>query len=181
MSIDEYQAITKEFLRKIIASGYRLKQVDPCQPLRKAHGLDLGKMGPASLFYLPCVSQVQEASFFLDFKKERKFLCVQEWLAFGSIVNETEAVDDPDLQDAEADIDITPHIKRWREHGTLQGCGDSEMYVLATSLHRLGLRGSQLESILKQEAAFAHIPKDRLRQVKRIMKSLRSSALHNPT
>ena len=138
-------------------------------------------MGPASLFYLPCVSKVEEASFFLDFKKDRKTLCVQEWIAFGSIVNETEAVDDLELQVAEADIDITPQIERWREQGTLQGCGDSEMYLLATSLHRQGLRGSQLESILIQEAAFARIPKDRIRQVKRIMKSLRTSALPNST
>ena len=181
MSIDQYQAITKEFLRKMIDSGYRHEEVDPSRPLRKAHGLDLGKMGPSCLFYLPCLSQVQENSFFLDFKKERKFLCVQEWIAFGSIVNETEAVDDPDLQVAEADIDMTPHIERWREQGTLQGCGDSEMYVLATSLHRLGLRGSQMESILIREASFARSPTDRLRQIKRIMKSLRTSALPNST
>ena len=181
MSIDEYQAITKEFLRKMIDSGYRHKKVDPSQPLRKAHGLDLGKMGPSCLFYLPCLSQVHEASFFLDFKKDRKTLCVQEWIAFGSIVNETEAVDDPDLQEAKANIDISPHIERWREQGTLQGCGDSEMYVLANDLHRIGIRGTRLESILVCEAALAHSPKDRLRQVKRIMKSLRSSALPNPT
>ena len=173
MSIDEYQAITKEFLRKMIDSGYRQQKVDPSQPLRKAHGLDLGKMGPASLFYLPCVSKVVEASFFLDFKKDRKTLCVQEWIAFGSIVKETETTDDPDLQEAEADIDISPHIQRWREQGTLQGCGDSEMYVLATSLHQLGLRGSHLNSILVNAAMLAHSPKDRIRQFKRIMKSFR--------
>lgn len=173
MSIDEYEAITKEFLRKIIDSGYRLKEVDPRQPLKKAHGIDLGKMAPSSLFYLPCVSQVQEDSFFLDFKKDREILGVQEWIAFGSIEKQNEQLYELDLNEPESEIDITPHIKRWREQGTLQGCGDSEMYVLATSLHQLGLRGSLLESILIHEGEFAHSPKDRLRQVKRIIKSLR--------
>ena len=173
MTPEQYTTITSEILLKIIGYGYHLKKVDPAKPEKLAHGLDLSKLVPASLFKLPCRTPDKTGSFFTDIREDRELLNVKEWLAFGHIQKEAEAEIEEVNSQPVSDADIQLYLKRWRETGTQKGNGDSEMYALTMDLYRLGLRGSRLEEILLTAASSAHSPKDRVRQVKRIMKSSR--------
>jgi hypothetical protein len=134
----------------------------------QTHGLDLTKLSPSNLFYLPCIGEDENASFFYDYKKGRSLLDVKEWIAYRATkhvkisVHEPSTVSEDEIQ---TDIDV------WRKDGIQPGKGDSGMYVLSINLKKKGLRGYELSNVLKREAEFAHSPKDRLKQVDRIMRS----------
>jgi len=170
ITVDEYSLITKEILHHVVAQGYALKLLNPKKPHQKAHGIDLGKLGPTNLFYLPCQANDRTASFFIDHKKGRKPLCIDEWIAYGNVNLQPDET--PPKEPSEIKPEFQEEIDRWRREGVLPGAGDSEMYLLATRLSEKGLVGGELLAVLNQQAAFAHSPEDRRKQAQRLVKSI---------
>jgi hypothetical protein len=61
----------------------------------------------------------------------------------------------------------------WREVGTLPGNGNDGFLRFGSGLAKAGLAGREIERILKEEGRYAHTPKDRLRNIPHVIRSLR--------
>ena len=173
MDLAEYKSITKQILQVIIDAGYFLPKCVPGEPSVKAHGMDLGKMGPVSLFYLPCKNIHSNVNFFKQFKKDRDALKPEDWIQNSILLEEEapEAVYDPvgmsELTGEQQDA-LHCAVTKWRNIGTLPGNGDVGLLQLANELWRIGLHAEELEAVLVAESRFAHSPRDRKSQAKRL-------------
>jgi hypothetical protein len=151
MSADVYREITHHMLAKIIEAGYPLAKPIPGDP-RKAHGVDTGKMGAASLFYEPCQPKDPGGRYFEIFKdKERLPLDPDEWI---------DKLDVPEFEPV-AEFSISPTgtvderrvenaIQRWHTEGCSPGCGNAEFFKLANRLANAGLAEFELGQILAE-------------------------------
>jgi hypothetical protein len=174
MTADVYREITHHMLAKIIEAGFPLAKPIPGDP-RKAHGLDTGKMGAASLFYEPCQPKDPAGRYFEIFKdKERLPLDPDEWIDKLD-VPEFEPVAEPSISPT-GTVDerrVENAIQQWHTEGCLPGCGNAEFFKLANRLANAGLAEFELGQILVEQAHFAHTSKDRIKDIPRILKQLR--------
>ena len=67
---------------------------------------------------------------------------------------------------------VADAVQEWREVGCLAGHGDSGFFRLGAALASAGLSAFDITSQLKEEAAFANSPRDRLAQVSGVVRSL---------
>ena len=77
--IESYNKFLDTTLSHII-TGFNPIKINSNNPKMKASGFDTGKLGPSSLFYLPCKGLDAKAAFFRDFKEGRKLLPQLWWL-----------------------------------------------------------------------------------------------------
>ena len=76
MTGQQYKVITGELVKTIIAAGFYEKKAQG-----QHHGLDMGKLNAASLFYLPCQPKDPSGASFKVFKGNgREPIIVREWI-----------------------------------------------------------------------------------------------------
>ena len=173
MTPEEYRVLTAMIVSGVQEAGYWLNAIDPNDPSKKAHGIDKGKLGPASLFYLPCQAGDGESSFFRDYKKRRGILDPVEWLEAARrypIQSNSLALIEPVNDSVDIVIDDNdPAIQHWRTVGVLPGHGDAGMFGLYRELKAKGANREQLAMVLRRESGLANSPVDRIRQVERLI------------
>jgi hypothetical protein len=171
MSATEYEIITRQILNRVREHGYILSKPDLTIRTIKAHGIDLGKLHAASLFYLPCLPANPSGRLFKDFKKDRELLNPLEWLLYAQPVEEKKT--EFENHDDEISLElIQPYLNEWASEGTKPGNGDTGIWKLARGLKEKKVGRQQATQILIEAARLAHTPKDRLRQVDNILKNV---------
>lgn len=174
MPLEVYRAITGHMLQCITDAGYGLPKRTKGDK-RKAHGLDTGKLGPASLFYLPCQPADPSGKYFRIFKsKDRKALDVSEWIEKVEIredAYEWEVVHDA-LTDASKVLRIEKAVAKWRNQSSTPGVGHHEFFVLAGALAGAGCDEGETASILEEEAMYANHPDQRRNEIRGNIASL---------
>ena len=180
MTADAYQEITHRLLARIIDAEYPLSK-----PImgdsRKAHGLDTGKMHAAALFYLPSQPRDQSGRCFKIFNEDgRAALDPVAWIDEREIVEFEPVATVVSSAAGKADeMRVENAIQQWRAEGCSPGRGNAEFFKLATRLANAGLAELDVNQILVEQAYFAHTPKDRIRDVPRILKQLRNEGKFN--
>jgi len=185
MSVQQYRIITMKLGKVITASGfYNAKSTEKA----KLHGLDMSKLHAASLFYLPCQPKDPSGAYFKVFKRRpRTPLVVQEWTE--KYVGEKEAntfIETPvretqfgsqeahaSMPDVRSGIDqeaVERACMEWQQ--CPPGKGNDGFFKLALKLPEAGCHQSEVETILEQQAHYAHSPDQRLTQIPSIMASL---------
>jgi hypothetical protein len=108
MPIAAHRAIADQIMRTINRDGYwSKKQLETNQRIksRKHHGFDMSKLTPSSLFYLPCQSEHQDGSFFIDHNgKGRTALDPYVWAVFAANHHRPT----PDLAEVAANTAVQP-------------------------------------------------------------------------
>ncbi len=195
MSAKQYQVITKELVETITAAGfYREKS----KGRSKLHGLDMGKLHAASLFYFPCQPKDPSGAYFKVFKgKGREPLNVQEWIekyiaaeeANMFVEQEANTFIETPLGDTQFGSQETYALVPLAGSGVDQdaveracsdwqqcppGEGNHEFFRLGLKLAGAGCDHSEIMSILKEQARYARSPDERLNQVPSILKSLQT-------
>ena len=145
----------------------------------KKHGIDLGKLNPVSLFYLPCRPRDPSGAYFKTFaNKSRKRLNVEEWVQ--------------KLEDDVAEVDrgfvFQPHqrnqlridqaIQHWQSTKLRSGVGHAEFWRLAFRLKVFGCDEDEIHSILTEQAELARTPKERQAEIPAIIKDLRRKLVY---
>jgi hypothetical protein len=178
MRVQQYEAITGELVKAIIAAGFYKEKA---QGLR--HGLDTGKLNAASLFYFPCQPKDPSGTYFKVFNgKGRKPLVVPEWIEKYIAEEEEQAVSknedastfiETPLQETEplspethsfvpqAGSRVDPKaVERacWEWQQCPPGKGNHEFFKLALRLAQAGCDQSESTSILHDQAQYAHSP-----------------------
>jgi hypothetical protein len=174
MSVDEHKRCWDSVLFHVEAAGYPLTKPDPMRPSLKAHGFDRSKRAPNSIFYLPCQAEERGGSFFIDYNGEgRGILDPEPWLTSQSSPQAAPGIVDKIVSSGTSIVvDEDWAIDRWRQRGSVPGSGDGELFLLGVNLKNAGRPLDEVEAILREEARYAHTPKDRLAQIPRIMEAL---------
>jgi hypothetical protein len=181
MSIDAYRKITARIVEKLGKAGYK-RDGD------KRHGIDIGKMTPAALFYLPAQAADPIASFFQDFAGPgRDALDVYHWVDRAITAEEAGMLSEPSskpvartggqsnrmaaLREAlcaeRSKRRSGPGIEKWRAEAMIKGRGHDAFFALATSLARAGYDATDMHTILAEEAMHARSPNERMREISR--------------
>jgi hypothetical protein len=175
MTPDVYRTITSEMMRVVMGRGYRLDKQDASKPDQLAHGIDRKALPPTSLFYMPCKAADPKGSFFKDYHGDgREPLCPSQWVTHAILPDQrkfevtaaavTRPVDENRIEAA---------LARWRSEGITPEQGNREFWCLAVQLKAAGMPYDQIERTLQEEASVANTPKDRLKDIRGIMKRLR--------
>lgn len=167
----EYNQIAKAIVRIIEAKGFVSLKHAKGSKYERTHGID-HKVNASDMFYMPCQAKGGAAdSFFQHYKKGRKAIDPDEWLANHPIEIE-EFIEAGEIGAAIGDVDNIPAVKtaidEFMSEGTGPGQGDAAMYVLAMKLRSAGLSWADARPILHQCALGANSPSDRLRQARRL-------------
>jgi hypothetical protein len=180
----EYRMVHNEIVYVLEKNGYRSDKLsdDTCRMdlQGKYHGIDR-LPHPCAVFALPCQAQERSASFFKEYKGDlREPLDVDDW------IQHRIAPDDmsepfkyvPDNEDQldislEQQAGIDTCMAEWYRIGIFPGEGDSAIFTLYHSLCALKLHPQTISERLYEAAQSAHSPKDRRKQVDRLMIGLR--------
>lgn len=174
LDYETYQGITHHILSDLIEAGYVSKKQIPGTET-KAHGLDTGKLNPISLFYLPCQPKDQSGKFFKTFKNKcRMPLDVNEWIEKLEAPETQPNLEALSFRSGSLDqAKIEKAIQQWQTEGVLPGEGNLEFFKLANRLANAGMNEFELAQTLRDQAAFANTPKDRIGDIPRILEQLR--------
>ncbi|UJX46515.1 hypothetical protein D7006_18595 [Xanthobacter sp. YC-JY1] len=138
------------------------------------HGFDPSKKSIASIYHLPCQADKGDSFFEALVGDDRQFMNPDYWLQMVPALLPspplapllTEGVDwPPDVAEAVKDA-----VATFDETGTRAGQGDAAIWDLAIDLRNLGLLAEAAKPILDDAARRTTSPKDRLKQVERIIR-----------
>jgi hypothetical protein len=186
MSDIEYRMIHREIVYVLERNGYRSERLS--DDIRreglqgKYHGID-PIPHPCAVFALPCQAQKRSDSFFKEYKGAcRTPLDVDSW------IQNRIAPDDDELlgsdfynSDEEDNLAITPEQKagidasmsEWYRIGVMPGEGHDAIFALYHSLRALKLHHQTISECLSEAARSACSPKERQKQVGRLITGLR--------
>jgi hypothetical protein len=212
MSMDVHRLITDQIVLRLNRAGFfdlkqiekRAKRGDDVSSLKR-HGLDLGKLVPTSLFYLPAQAGAgAEASFFTDHADGRAPLnpyhCVDSTIVH-QVPEMAPPIDAPEVVEGalDGDTERTPMralaaqvratmrpkrdhaaeaIDRWRQMAPQKGVGNHEFFVLACGLVKAGLSDNEVKMTMTAEAQYSHSRSERLREIKNAVRSARKLVGH---
>ncbi|MCJ2063375.1 hypothetical protein MKK63_11710 [Methylobacterium sp. J-088] len=196
MLIQEYMAIIQVIIQTVEDAGYQRKTKGPAKPngsgsasennrfsvggnLRN-HGIDMSKIGPYSLFHLPCRSPSGQSFFNHHSGPGRAPLDVNKWLlslppieepdpptvSYNSCVDEVRALSDHQRRELEE------AMGEWFLVGTLPGEGNDAMWILYQRLRDLHLPIELMWDQLRLAASSANTPSDRHKQVNHLMNDM---------
>lgn len=200
MTVEVHKEIIEQIKRQLAEEGYCCESEIQKKKQRGsnrqwlAHGFDKSKFNAASVFYMPCHGAHPKGSFFIDYNgKDRLPLDVEQWAEEAVRMMKVEPA--PILQppsiavndngnDALANIRhaliserrpratrIESAIAAWRS--TPKGNGHAGFFNLAVALRSAGLEEPEIRAMLNQEAAYAHSPAKRKKEIAQNLKSLR--------
>ncbi|TXN44848.1 hypothetical protein [Methylobacterium sp. WL7] len=197
MLIPEYNVITHAIIQAIESAGYRGKQKGAAKPNGsdsesesdrftlggnlKRHGIDMGKIGPYSIFHLPCRSPSGHSFFNHYSGPGRAPLDVNQWLSSLPPIEEPEAPSTPtNYSYVDEAHTLTDHQKNgveyamaeWFGTGTLPGKGNDAMWDLYERLRDLRLPIDLMWEQMSFAARSSNTPRDRLKQVDYLMNDL---------
>jgi len=206
MPIAAHRAIGEQIMRTLNRDGYwSKKQLDADARIksRKHHGFDMGKLTPASLFYLPCQAANPADSFFIDHNSaSRQPLDPYVWAGYAANHHHrplSEPVVEPAAQPMpEIPPTKCPKLRRFREmmaaeeaaknqndreqrqataidrwHQTPSKKGNESFFQLGVDLLGSGMSMADIHPSLRDQAHHARHPDQRRKQVKYIMRTLR--------
>ncbi|KQZ94306.1 hypothetical protein ASD64_05475 [Mesorhizobium sp. Root157] len=157
---------TLETIMRKFWSRFELVSID--------HGFDPSKKNAASLFYLPCQAADPSGNIFLEFKGgKRKPLEPRDWIQKYQ-QKPAEAELPIPANDWVMDVAIESITEDWRKVAKIPNAGNDNFFEFALKLRSAGVDDATLKLILNQEAAYAHHPEERRRQISSIFQSLRT-------
>ncbi|PXW53727.1 hypothetical protein [Methylobacterium sp. B4] len=185
MKDTEYRMIHKEIVYVLETKGYRSGKLadDICRESLQGnyHGID-SLPHPCAVFALPCQAQERQASFFKEYKGDRRApLDVDSWIQHRIAPDDVGMVDslsyvplDEDAltisPDQQAGIDTS--MSEWYRIGSLPGEGHDAIFTLYHALCALKLHPQTISERLYEAAQSAYSPVHRNKQVDRLMKNL---------
>lgn len=180
ISPSEYKDISASILDTVRSNGYVDTIANDCSE-QKAHGIDMGKLGPASLFYLPCQPKDSNGQFFKIYKDDGRVpLNVEEWV-YQSVatVDADSSVDLPSfvpdyesMSESRREVRVRSAIEKWHIQCCKEGNGNEAFFDLVCGLEYAGCELCEIEQILYEQAKYAIHPNQRLLDIPRIMKRL---------
>jgi hypothetical protein len=144
-------------------------------------GLDTGKLGPASIFYLPCQPQDKTGKYFKVFKdKNRKPLDVYEWIDKITVKDvpsydweNQDWVKYPSTASGQKNQrKINTALEKWRVSYLSPGTGHDEFFQLAKALATSGCDPYEVRYTLTVEANNGRSPSERLGEIEHLINSL---------
>lgn len=147
---EAYKDITKSIVAEVERSGF--KDEKKCKEGELAHGIDMSKLGPQSLFYLPCKAKTKKRgdSFFIE--QDGNVLDVVAWLESPL---HFDSEDLPEITPAKNPKEIKPDDKiverfmsEYQSTPAGQGLRNRAYFVLACKLKKYGCDYDQVESML---------------------------------
>jgi hypothetical protein len=148
----------------------------------RKHGVDIGKLHEAAMFYLP--SQRPDC-FLRHFTEGRKPLNPREWV---SMIADDLLVSPPPAAPTELyfagegpvrdDIPVSRRkdelvqwaIDYWRGRGCVKGKGRTQLWLLAKRLAAAGCDEQEMRTILDKQAGFATNPEERRGEIERLLR-----------
>ena len=131
----------------------------------KKHGVDIGKLHEAAMFYLP---SKRPGCFTTHFHEERRPLDPREWidlipddLLTSPPPPATTEVHHYEATPAHKDMRVQWAIDYWRSRGCLKGKGRTQLWLLAKRLAEAGCDDDEMRRILWEQAGFATNPEER--------------------
>jgi hypothetical protein len=174
MTADEYEFITSQIVQVVHDNGFVLKKHDLTKPL-KAHGIGMGKLHAASLFYVPCQPKDPKGRIWKDHKGGgRAPLNPDEWLENAIAVEgdwpDTRPRRVTELAEGWDQNRANAAMARWYQIRTHAGNGDNELFRVDLELKAANAPYYERERMLTEAAKSATTPGDRTRQVKRLLR-----------
>ena len=179
VGVKTHDMIIQNLMQKLAEHRFYGKKYCDRNPEKQFHGFDEGKFAPCSLFYLPCQAANANNSFFMDYKKDREILSVQDWiyddirpLEIDEPTDEQSAIIPPptNLTKTRQQSMIDTAVASWRN--SQNGEGNDALFTLGVKLRSAGLGWTEIAQTLRAEARFGNSPRDRLQQVNGIMNTL---------
>jgi hypothetical protein len=139
----------------------------------KKHGVDIGKLHEAAMFYLP---SKRPDCFLAHFHEGRKPLDPREWVDL--IPEDLLASPPPPVPQEVYHYEFTPAhkdkrvqwaIDYWRCRGCAKGKGRTQFWLLAKRLAEAGCDDAEIDSILSEQAAFATNPDERRGEIAELL------------
>lgn len=187
MGVETYACVLQQMVQRLSDYGYLGIKAYEKRKTGKRHGFDESKFVPNSLFYAPCQAADEGASFFEDYNGERrKPLNPFVWVEYdtrrvnlpkqvavltNSIAANVAANTSQVVNINQPKIDAA--ITNWRNSS--KGEGHRAFFTLGARLKAARMNMLDIEQTLRAEAMNAHNPKERIGEIKEVMKSLRKS------
>lgn len=177
MDIETYKSLTAHILIVIKQAGYVLNKKSHGSEL-KSHGLDLSKMGPVNIFYLPCQPKDLVGRYFRKFSNGRRQLDVNEWIKMIEPNVEFLCEMEPSnlyeftLNTSTRQTNIDQARAKWIESTFIPGTGHNAFFVLAGSLAAAGCDEHDVRCILHEEARRARNQAQRKNEIEENIRSL---------
>jgi hypothetical protein len=139
----------------------------------KKHGVDIGKLHEAAMFYLP---SKRPDGFLTHIHEGRKPLDPREWV---KLISDDLLLSPPppvspevyDCQNAPRHRDrrVQWVIDYWRRVGCVKGKGRTQLWLLAKRLAEAGCDNAEARDILDKEAGYATNPKERRGEIEALL------------
>lgn len=140
----------------------------------KKHGVDIGKLHEAAMFYLP--SKRPDCSL-KHIKEGRKPLDPCEWVSHipdDLLISPPPAVPREIYQHgdtpAHKDKRVEWAIDYWRKCGCVRGKGRTQLWLLAKRLAEAGCVDAEMRVILHEQAGFATNPRERREEIEALLR-----------
>ena len=135
----------------------------------KKHGVDIGKLHEAAMFYLP---SKRPDCFLMHIKEGRKPLDPSEWVSHipdDLLISPPPPVPPEIYQHgdtpAHKDKRVEWAIDYWRKCGCVRGKGRTQLWLLAKRLAEAGCVDAEMRVILHEQAGFATNPRERREEI----------------
>lgn len=176
MSLSEYEACWDGLLDDLRTAGFALPKPDPQRPYERAHGFDMSKKTPSSIFYLPCRAKAPGGSFFDYHEGEgRELLDPTEWIK--SHPPQVARVAE-DLSTSKG-LDTYTHtqgeescIERWRVKNRNVSEGNTAWFGLIQCLAQMNQTLDGIEAIVEPLIVETNSPEDRRADTRRALEWL---------
>jgi hypothetical protein len=161
---DIHALILHTIVDRLEAAGWGDAMAD-----HRKHGVDIGKLHEAAMFYLP---SKRPDSFLVHFREGRKPLDPREWIKWvpADLLASPPPPVPPEIQHqgdkpAHQDKQVQWAIEYWSKRGCVKGNGRTQLWLLAKRLVEAGCDDLALGDILYEQAGFATNPTERRREI----------------
>ena len=131
----------------------------------RKHGVDIGKLHEAAMFYLP---SRRPDCFLVHFREGRKPLDPREWIKWipDDLLASPPPPVPPDIQHqgdqpAHKDKQVQWAIEYWSRRGCVKGKGRTQLWLLAKRLAEAGCDDVAMRGILDEQAGYSTNPEER--------------------
>ena len=166
---DIHTLILHTIVDRLEAAGWRDTLSDG-----KQHGVDLGKLHEAAMFYLP---SKRSDCFLTHIHEGRKPLDPCEWVNHipdDLLISPPPSVPPEIYQHGDApahkDKRIEWAIDYWRRRGCVRGNGRTQLWLLAKRLAEAGCGDGEMRVILHEQAGFATNPMERRAEIEALLR-----------
>jgi hypothetical protein len=140
----------------------------------KKHGVDIGKLHEAAMFYLP---SKRPDCFLLHVHEGRKPLNLEEWVDLipDDLVISPPPPIPPEIHCYEdssvcRESSVRWAIDYWRRRGCAKGMGRTQLWLLAKRLAEAGCDETESRGILTEQTAFATNPQERRDEIEGLLR-----------